>query len=180
MSRENIVLIGFMGSGKSSVGRMLASKLGRRFVDTDQIVVRKNGTDIAELFKTRGEAFFRDEERRALESLQAADRCVVATGGGIVIRPENTALLQELGFVVWLTASEGVIFDRVSRNAKRPLLQTGNLRETISQLLALRNPLYQSAAQFTLDTTHLQRSEIAGMIIEAAEHFFEAKRMDGL
>ncbi|MEI8342474.1 MAG: shikimate kinase [Verrucomicrobiota bacterium] len=176
MSRENIVLIGFMGSGKSSVGRMIAAKLDQRFVDTDHLIVQKNGVEISEIFKNQGESYFRDQERLALESLQDADRCVIATGGGIVSRPENIPLLHELGFVVWLTAEEEVIFERVSRNTKRPLLQTANPRETISGLLALRNPLYAAAAQFTLDTSNFPHAGIAETIIGEAALFFEAER----
>lgn len=172
MPRENIVLIGFMGSGKSSVGRLIASTLNERFVDTDHMIVQKNGAEIAEIFRTRGEAFFRDQERLALELLQQSDRLVIATGGGIVTREENIPLLRELGFVVWLTAREEIIFDRVSRNSKRPLLQTTNPRETISDLLAQRNPLYEAAAQFRFDTSDFPHAGIAETIIAAAKQFF--------
>jgi len=175
MSRENIVLVGFMGSGKSSVGRRIASKLDRQFVDTDQLVVQKIGIGISEIFNTRGEPFFRDEECLALESLRDVGPCVIATGGGIVTRRENAKLLQELGFVVWLTADEEVIFERVSRNTKRPLLQTDNPRETISKLLAERNRLYEAAAHFKLDTSDFTLVEIADTIIVAAQRYFETK-----
>lgn len=175
MPRENIVLIGFMGSGKSSVGRLIASTLMHRFVDTDQMIVQKIGAEISDIFKTHGETYFRDQEQLALESLRQNDRLVIATGGGIVTRQENIGLLRELGFVVWLTASEEIIFDRVSRNAKRPLLQTANPRETISQLLAQRNPLYEAAAQFTFDTTDFPRAGIAETIIAKADEFFGLK-----
>ena len=178
-SRENIVLIGFMGSGKTAVGRLIAGRLGRKFVDTDRLITERTGLGIPEIFKTRGESHFRDEERLALESLRSADRCVIATGGGIVVRPENTALLQELGFVTWLTASGQVIFNRVSRNKNRPLLQTGNPRETIARLLAERNALYETAAQFTLDTSELSREQIAGTVIEKAQEFFDARQAGG-
>jgi shikimate kinase len=176
MPRENIVLIGFMGSGKSSVGRRIATRLGWRFVDTDRLVVQKNGVEISGIFKTRGEPFFREEERLALESLKNADHCVISTGGGIVTRTENVALLRELGFVVWLTADEEVIFNRVSRNTKRPLLRTANPRETISKLLAERNRLYEAAAQFTFDTSGISLAQVADQMVEAAQHFFAAER----
>ena len=176
MTRENIVLIGFMGSGKSSAGRQIASRLNRPFFDTDQLVVQNIGAEISEIFKTRGESFFRDQERLALESLRDADRCVIATGGGVVTRPENIGLLRELGFVVWLKAAEEVIFERVSRNTKRPLLQTANPRETISHLLAQRNPLYQAAAQFTLDTSTFSHADIADTLLVEAGRYFEAEK----
>lgn len=177
MPRENIVLIGFMGSGKSSVGRMIAARLDYRFIDTDQLVVQKNGAEISEIFQKQGEPYFRDQEHLALESLRDTERCVIATGGGIVTRPENIALLRELGFVIWLTADEEVIFERVSRNTKRPLLHTANPRETISLLLAQRNPLYAEAAQFTFDTSHYPHAGITETIIAEAERHFEMQRM---
>ena len=174
MSCENIVLIGFMGSGKSSVGRLIASSLGYRFVDTDHLVIQATGAEISEIFKNHGESYFRDQERIALQSLQQSDRLVIATGGGIVTREENIALLRKLGFVVWLTASEEVIFDRVSRNTKRPLLQTANPRETISHLLAQRKPQYEAAAQFVFDTSEFPHAGIAESIIAAAASHFTA------
>jgi len=173
MALENIVLIGFMGSGKSSVGRMIASKLDQRFLDTDHLIVQKSGQEISEIFKAQGESYFRDQERLTLESLQDTTRCIIATGGGIITCPENIPLLHQLGFVVWLTANEEVIFDRVSRSTKRPLLQTANPRETISNLLAQRNPLYHEAAQFTVDTSDYPHGAIAETIIAEAERYFK-------
>jgi shikimate kinase len=166
---KNIVLIGFMGSGKSSVGRLVAARLGFQFVDTDQLIVQKTGAQITEIFREHGEEFFRDEESRALESLQNQSGLVIATGGGIVVRESNVALLRNLGAVVWLTANEEVIFDRVSRNSKRPLVQTENPRETIRSLLALRNPLYAAAAQFTVESGGLPHDKVAEAVILQAQ-----------
>lgn len=165
---ENIVLIGFMGCGKSSVGRLIAEKLRYRFVDTDQIIVCEAGVPISEIFATHGEDHFRDLETGVLESLRDKRELVIATGGGIVTRARNLPLLRELGFVVWLSADEGVIFERVSRNKRRPLLQTENPRETIRKLLAERMPLYQGAAQITIDTGAGPHGEIAEAVIRAA------------
>lgn len=173
MSRaENVALIGFMGSGKSSVGRLVAQRLGFQFVDTDRIVIKNTGRQITEIFQEHGESFFRDQERLALESLCSQERLVIATGGGIVTRAENVALLREVAFVVWLTVSEEVIFERVSRTNKRPLLQTENPRKTISTLLAQRSPLYENAAHFVVETSAHSHAEIAGKIIIEAKRFF--------
>lgn len=169
--RGLIILIGFMGSGKSSVGRLVAKKLGCIFRDTDQLVVRKTGMEIAELFAKKGEAFFRLEEMAALRSLADESYCVVATGGGIVTVEENRKLLGELGFVVFLKANEETIFERVSRNQKRPLLHTADPRKTLHDLLETRLPFYESAAHFTVDTSALSHSEIADEIIAAARDF---------
>ena len=171
-ARENVVLIGFMGTGKSSIGRLLAARLHFKFVDTDQLIIKEAGCEIPQIFAERGEAHFRELETAALSSLAQAERRVIATGGGIVVREENRPLLRTLGLVVALTASEEVIFQRVSRNKKRPLLQTPNPRETIAQMLAAREPLYAGAAQFSVDTSDLTHAEVAEAIMEEARRVF--------
>ena len=164
---ENVVLVGFMGSGKSSVGRLVARTLRGRFVDTDRLVVEHAGREITDIFATEGEGFFREEESRALRSLLGGSGLVVATGGGIVTVAGNVAALRELGFVVWLTASEETLWERVSRTRKRPLLHTQNPRETMRTLLATRNPLYEASADLTVDTTVLTHAEVAERICGA-------------
>ena len=170
----NLVLIGFMGSGKSSIGRLLATKLGFHFLDTDALVVEDAGMQITEIFEWKGEEVFRDYETRALTYLaeRNAKGMVLATGGGIVTRESNLPLLHQLGFVVELTASEEVIFERVSRNKARPLLQTPNPRETIAQLLARRAPFYAAAADFTIETSAKSHTEVADTIIAEARRRF--------
>ena len=164
---ENVVLVGFMGSGKSSVGRLVARTLGGRFVDTDRLVVDRAGREITDIFAKDGEGYFRQEESRALRSLLGGNGLVVATGGGIVTVPENVPALKELGFVVWLTASEEVLWERVSRNRKRPLLHTENPRETVRALLEKRSPLYATVADMTVDTTGLTHEQVAERICGA-------------
>lgn len=168
-SRENLVLTGFMGSGKSSIGRLIARKLGYRFTDTDRIVSREAGVTIPEIFAREGEASFREWESRALESLKGSKGLVVATGGGIILRERNRTLLNQLGFVVWLQACEDVLFERVSRNDRRPLLRTANPRETIHRLLEERSPLYAAAAAYVLDTSRLTHEEAARDVISEAK-----------
>ncbi len=170
--RENIVLVGFMGSGKSSIGRSMAKRLGFQFLDTDQLVVERSGSTIPRIFAERGEEAFRTLETEAIESLRHFSRCIIATGGGAVVRERNRRLLRELGFVVCLTASEEVIYERVTRNTKRPLLQTENPRETLHELLATRRVLYEEAAQFSLDTTELSQPAAAELIMEEARRAF--------
>lgn len=169
--RGPIILVGFMGSGKSSVGRLIAQRMGCPFRDTDQLVIRETGMEITELFAVKGEAFFRDQETAALRSLAGEGASVIATGGGIVTVVENRSLLRELGFVVFLKADEEAIFERVSRNQKRPLLQTDDPRKTVHDLLETRLPLYESAAHSTVDTTARSHGKIADEIIAAARDF---------
>jgi len=161
---ENVVLVGFMGSGKSSVGRLVARVLRSRFVDTDRLVVDRVGREITDIFAEHGEDRFRLEEGRALRNLLGQTGLVVATGGGIVTIPENRPTLKTLGLVVWLTAREEVIWERVSRNKKRPLLHTDNPRETVQVLLEKRNPLYEAVADLIIDTSGLTHSEVAEKI----------------
>jgi shikimate kinase len=174
--RENIILIGFMGSGKSSIGKRVAKQLGFQFLDTDHLASERAGLSITEIFAQRGEAAFREVETSVLVSLGHLKRCVVSTGGGIVIREENRRLLREMGFVVGLTATEDVIFERVSRNDKRPLLQTEDPRKTLSELFAARLPFYRETAHFTLDTTILPHAEAAAEIVQQARRAFSWHR----
>lgn len=168
----NLLLIGFMGTGKSSIGRLAAGRLRFRFYDTDRLVVERTGLPIPEIFERFGEAHFRNLETGALESSAHLRHCVFATGGGIVVREENRHRLRELGFVVQLTASEEVIFERVSRNTNRPLLKTADPRATISAMLEARRPLYEATAHLTIDTSSASRSELARTIVTAAREAF--------
>ena len=174
-SLPNIVLIGFMGSGKSSVGRILAAKLGRRMLDTDALVVEAAGMQIPDIFAARGEEAFRDYESRVLTWLleRPVSGAVIATGGGIVLREANVARLRELGFVALLTADEETLFERVSRKTSRPLLQTPDPRATLRELLALREPFYAKAADFTLDTTPLTHAQVADAVMAEAQRRYE-------
>ena len=170
--RQNIVLIGFMGSGKSSVGRRVATLLGFKFVDTDAVLVEREGREIAEIFASEGEERFRDLESAALASLKSLAGCVISTGGGVILREKNRVILRELGCVVWLTASEDTLFARVSRTNKRPLLQTADPRATVTALFTARRPLYAEAAQFTLDTTTFSHAEAAEAVVAEAQRVF--------
>lgn len=169
---ENLVLIGFMGSGKSSVGRIAAKALGFQFLDTDQIIIERSGRQISEIFASDGEAAFRAMETQVIESLMHLRRCMISTGGGAILAARNRELLRSLGYVVCLTASEEVLFERVSRNAKRPLLQTENPRETLSKLIAERNGLYNETAHWVLDTTEISQPEAVEAITAAAKKAF--------
>src|SRR5215469_8871743 len=166
-SVHNIVLVGFMGSGKSSVGREIARRCELRFVDTDSIIRQKYRKSIADIFASFGEPTFRDEEHRTLQELQNARRVVLATGGGVVLQPRNHPLLRSLGVVVWLTANEEVIWERVSRNQSRPLLHTEDPRTTMRNLMSMRYPLYGSVADVTVETSGLTHQEVADRVLAA-------------
>ena len=167
-SVSGLVLIGFMGTGKSSVGREIAGRCALRFVDTDSLIRKRFSKSIAEIFALIGEAAFRDEEHRCLSELQGAQQLVLATGGGIVLQRRNHPLLRQLGPIIWLTATEEVILERVSRNRSRPLLYSDDPQATIRNLIKHRYPLYDLLADITVETTGLTHHQVADCIIKAA------------
>ena len=169
---ENIVLIGFMGSGKSTVGRIVARKLRFRFLDTDKFVEERARMSIPEIFKRHEEAYFRERETAVLESLLGVRHHVFATGGGVVTQPGNIPILRQLGLVVLLKADPEVIYRRVSRNTQRPLLQAGNPRERVLEMMAVRQPLYERAAQFQVDSTALRHEQVTALVIDEARRVF--------
>jgi shikimate kinase len=164
-----IVLIGFMGAGKSSVGRTLARITGRRRFDTDEMIATRFGLTISQIFEKRGEERFRDAESEALEELSGETDGIIVTGGGIVLREKNTARLRELGTVIFLSADEETLFRRISRRPTRPLLQTTDPRGTLKELLRSRLPLYRAAADLEVDTSGLTHDEVARSILKRIE-----------
>ncbi len=164
----NLVLIGFMGCGKSSVGRRLSGLTGHRFVDTDELVAQAEGRSIAEIFSRSGEDYFRELEQQSLENLVGVCGIVLSTGGGLVLRPANRQTLKRIGIVAWLDASPDVLFERAMRSGKRPLLQTEDPRRTFEELLSVRRDLYENTADFRIDSSGLSHDEAAQMLLEEA------------
>lgn len=171
----NIVLIGLMGSGKSAVGRLVAQSLGFVFVDTDQLVVSSAGKTIPDIFAAEGEAGFRGRESAALNSLMGRQRHVIATGGGIVTRPENLLLLKQLGFVVWLNAGIETLRRRTSRSHDRPLLRTADPAAILRELLAARAPHYEMASDLKINTDDLSLEDAAYGLAESAKVHFNMR-----
>ena len=162
----NVVLIGFMGCGKSSVGRRLAFLTGHRFVDTDELVAQAENKSIPEIFAAGGEEGFRGIEERVIADLIGVAGIVLATGGGAVLRESNRAAIKKIGAVAWLDADPDALFERASRSQRRPLLQTENPRKTFDELLASRRTIYEGVADFRLDSTGLAHDEVAQSILE--------------
>ncbi|MFH1390437.1 MAG: shikimate kinase [Candidatus Margulisiibacteriota bacterium] len=162
----NIILIGFMGSGKSSVGKALAKRLNIEFLDTDELIEGVEGKKISRIFKEEGEDHFRALETDTLKTLKSYKGFVLSAGGGIVLRQENIDLLKEIGKVVLLTAEPDKIHERVGRETHRPLLNVSDPRAEIARLLEKRRPSYQAAADLTIDTTTLSVTEVAEKIIK--------------
>ena len=152
---KNVVLMGFMGTGKSSSGRMLASRLGCALVDLDQYIEAKEGMSIPEVFATKGEAYFRGKEREAVREVSQRRGIVIATGGGTVKDEENLRLLKERGVLICLTADVDTILERTARRGERPMLdREGDRREAVEKLLESRRAAY-GCADFAIDTSRL-------------------------
>ena len=149
---NNIFLVGLMGSGKTTIGRLLARRLGKRFVDSDHAIEARTGASIPWIFEIEGEASFRRREAETIRELTAQSGVVLATGGGAVLDPASRALLAERGTVVYLRASVSSILQRTSHDKNRPLLQTADPRKKLEDLTAQREPLYREIADLVIDT----------------------------
>jgi shikimate kinase len=156
---SNIVLIGFMGCGKSSIGRRLAGRLGHEFLDSDELITARAGRSITEIFADEGEEQFRNRETVELRELIDASKIVLATGGGAVLREENREILRRIGTVIWLHADQETLFERATRSGKRPLLHVENPRGTFNALLESRLPLYEATASLKMDATGLSHEQ---------------------
>jgi shikimate kinase len=143
--KVNLYLVGFMGTGKSTVGRVLAQRLGMALLDSDAEIERRAGTTIAEIFETRGEATFRELEREFVESGHPAEGCIVSCGGGLVLQEGMIARLRQRGVVVCLTARPETILARTQTHKTRPLLNVADPLGRITELLATREPVYRAA-----------------------------------
>ncbi len=165
MTGSNVVLIGMMGSGKSTVGKMVADQTGREFIDLDQVIVDKSEREIADIFAEEGEENFRQLETESLRELRSATHAVIATGGGVVTRAENRRILRELGVVFWLDAPPDELLDRIGDDESRPMLHGGDPFKRLVGLLAERREYYADASNVHLDTSELTPAETAARII---------------
>lgn len=161
---RNIVLIGFMGCGKSAVGRRLAARLKYKHVDTDNEIEKVTGKTVAQIFAKYGPIRFRSEETLLLKKIAGKRNLVISTGGGMVMNPENVQLLKKDGILIHLHADEDVIYKRVKGKRNRPLLNRGNLKQRIHELMAERRAAYQ-VADLTIDTGKHSIDEVVDLII---------------
>ena len=162
----NVVLVGFMASGKTAVGRRVARRLGYAFLDTDHLIEDELGCSIAELFETQGEAVFRKVESAVAERLDELDNHVISTGGGLLTQPGNIERLRRAGLVVFLQADQEEIIERLQRDTRRPLVQGGDLREKVTRLYGERLPLY-AQSDVTIQTKGMSVNKVAAEVIRA-------------
>ncbi len=170
--KSNIALIGFMGTGKTAVGKLLAERLGREFIELDALIEKKAEKSIPEIFQQDGEIAFRELEIEATREVAEKENAVIACGGGVVLNQINVDRLKKQSVIVYLTASPEVILKRTSSDKdERPLLVAEDKASKVDALLKLRKPFYDRAADMTVDTSELEVTEVVEQILTGlSEH----------
>ncbi|MGV8833681.1 MAG: shikimate kinase [Devosia sp.] len=161
-----LVLVGMMGAGKTTVGRRLAARLNRQFLDSDEEIEKAAQMTIPEIFERRGEAEFRTGETRVIARVMKNQDVVLATGGGAFVNPETRALIKGEAISVWLKAEIDILFERVSRRSNRPLLKTANPRATLKKLIDDRYPVY-AKADVTVISRDVPQEAVASDVVDA-------------
>jgi shikimate kinase len=164
-SRSNIYLVGLMGAGKTTVGRQLARRLGRRFVDVDHEIVERTGVSIPTIFEIEGEEGFRRREAQAIAELTAGTDVVLATGGGVVLNPDNRSRLHDTGWVVYLNVPPALLYERTRHDRNRPLLRVPDPKAKLEELHAVRDPLYREIAHLVVDGSYLVASGVVHYLL---------------
>jgi shikimate kinase len=162
---RNIYLVGLMGAGKTTVGRQLAKRLGRPFYDSDHEIVARTGVPIPTIFEIEGEDGFRRREAQAILELSETPNIVLATGGGVVLNPDNRRRLHDTGWVVYLNVPPAMLYERTRHDRNRPLLQVADPLARLEELHAIRDPLYREAAHFVVDGSHLVASGVVHYLL---------------
>ena len=162
---KNIYLVGLMGSGKTTLGKILANKIDKQFYDSDQVIEEKLGVDVPIIFEYEGEAGFREREKDILKELVGIQNIVLATGGGIILSKSNRDLLAKNGIVVYLKSNQKDLILRMKNDKTRPLLKNGNIEEIIKKLCKEREPLYEEIADFEIMTKNKRIHEIVNEIM---------------
>lgn len=165
MAVKNIVLIGFMGCGKSLTSNKLAEILNRKVISTDKLVEQKEGRSIAEIFKKSGEGYFRKVEKEIIKKISGQDGMIIDCGGGVVMDAENMVNLKENGLVIYLSASPEFIYNNVKRRSRRPLLDVADPQLKITELLEERKPYYEKA-DVTVNADHRTINQIAEDVLK--------------
>ncbi len=166
--KHNIILIGFMGSGKTSVGKSLAERMSYQFHDMDQQLESRAGDTINQIFAVHGEEYFRNMETKLLQEMSTCTlHTVVSTGGGLPLREQNRKLIKEMGYVIYLKASVKTTVERLKGDSTRPLLRGEELEQKVKRMLELRDPIYENTAHKIIVTDDKQIDTIVHQIMEA-------------
>jgi shikimate kinase len=165
--RTNVALVGFMGAGKSTVGRELAVRLGKTFVETDSLAEERAGMAVSDVFARQGEQYFRDLESAVVREVAGLRDCVIACGGGVVLRDDNVVALRASAVLVYLEASPQSVLDRLGpRSAVRPLLSGEERAQRVLELMSQRQPVYAAAADITVPTDGLRVDQVVRNVEE--------------
>ncbi len=149
---QNIIFVGPMGAGKTTIGKQLARQLGRSFYDSDRVIEERTGANIPLIFELEGEDGFRRREKDVITELSNKQNIVLATGGGVILDPDNRDQITRQGFVIYLDAPLDQLFNRTAKDKNRPLLQTPDPRKKLEEILAIRDPLYREVADIVITT----------------------------
>jgi shikimate kinase len=165
----NIVLIGYRGSGKSTVGNKLAARLKRKFVDTDDLIEERQGVPISDIVKSQGWVHFRKIEKATVEEISKGNNLVIAPGGGAVLDPDNVKALRQNGFIIWLKADQQTLLKRIQKDqassTRRPTLTGKGTLEEIKETISQREPFYERASEVQIDTSMLATDAVVESII---------------
>ena len=161
---KNIIITGFMGTGKSVVAKELARKLKMEYIDTDQVIEKRQGLTISDIFARYGENYFREQENKLVRELSKKENMVIATGGGTLLSSDNTRILSQKGNIICLYADSQAIYNRVKRKNNRPLLNGENILDKINHLLKERKKIYDNI-KWKIDTTNFTTQKVVDKII---------------
>ncbi len=164
---NNIILVGLMGAGKSTIGRNLAKRLEKEFYDSDRVIEERTGVDIATIFEIEGEEGFRNREVQVISELCQLDNIVLATGGGSILRDENRRNMKKYSQVIYLSTTAELLYSRIRHDKSRPLMQTSNPLETLKSLLKDREPFYKEVSDLVI-TTGKQKANVIVKRVENA------------
>jgi len=168
--KKNIVLTGYMGTGKTTIGNNLAKEMGMKFIDTDELIEKKAGIKISEIFKNFGEEKFREIETEVAKEMLKINNSIISTGGGIVLKDKNMEYLRKNGIVFLLWASPETIYNRIKNNKNRPLLRVKNPQKKIEEMLEEREVKYKESNDFEIIT---DQKSIYGIILEIKKKYLD-------
>jgi shikimate kinase len=166
MDFKNIFIVGSMGSGKTSIGKILAKKNHLSFLDTDHEIIRSSGYSIPDIFEKFGEEYFRELETKQLKKMYGMKNHVISTGGGIILQKQNIELIKDLGIVIFLDISINSQINRVKNRKNRPLINDNNLKDNLLSLKKIRDPIYKKISNYIIDVSEKERNQIVTEIQE--------------
>ena len=173
MSSKIIFIVGLMGSGKTSVGKILAKKIGRQYFDTDQEIIRNENLNISQIFDKHGENYFRELEYKVLTKLKNNTESIISTGGGIVLKKENIDIMTDNGIIVFLNIDVKTQITRIKNKKNRPLLDSNNLKDDLKNMKNGRDKIYESIADYIVDVSETTKYKV----IESIQMYLNEKNI---